>query len=105
MIKKITSRKFIMSLVADVIGIVTLVANKDGNDLQLIASILLIISSTIVYIIGEAKVDAAHSATNIASAIGISVEQIEELIKKMQTNDDPLISSKEEDVKEETKTE
>ena len=43
--------------------------------------------------------------TNIASAIGISVEQIEELIKKMQTNDDPLISSKEEDVKEETKTE
>ena len=101
MIKKITSRKFIMSLIADLVGIVTLIASEEGNDLQVIASIVLIIISTVAYIVSEARVDAAAVATRL----GLTASEIIKLVEIIRNNDDPLISKNDETSLEETTTE
>lgn len=90
---KYLSRKFLLSLSADILGVISLIASEDGNDLQILASISLIAISTIVYVVAEAKVDSAHVATNVANKLGMALEEISVLVDKMQTNDDPLISS------------
>ena len=90
MMNKLTSRKFLMSLAGDLIGVITLISAEDGNDIQVIASIVLIIVSTVTYILGEAKVDAAAAATTI----GESTAEIIKLIKVLLNNEDDLITSK-----------
>ena len=87
---KLTSRKFLMALLVDIIGIVMLIANQGEGDLQCIASIILIVISTCSYITNEAKVDAA-AVTKVA----LSVEEISKLIESMLNNDDDLISRSE----------
>lgn len=99
MLNKLKSRKFLMSLAGDLIGVITLVAAEDGNDVQVIASIILIIVSTVAYIMGEAKVDAASAATTI----GESTAEIIKLIKVLLNNDDPLIDKAETALVEEVK--
>ena len=85
---KFFSRKFLLALLGSITGVVTLVASEGEGDVQIIASIILIVVSVCTYIVQEAKVDAASVLS--------SAEQIKELIEKLKTNDDPLITASKE---------
>lgn len=97
---KFFSRKFLLSLLGNIIGIVSLIASEGEGDVQIIASIILIIVSTCTYIMQEAKVDALSVQTKVL----ISAEQIKQLLDELKNNDDPLIS-KSNDMNEEVKKE
>lgn len=84
---KFMSRKFLLALLGDIIGVVMLVSNQGEGDLQCIASIILIVVSTLAYISNEAKIDAAA-----VSKVSASIEDIAKIIEVMLNNDDDLIS-------------
>lgn len=97
---KFCSRKFLLALLGDIIGIVTIVADNGEGDVQAVAAIILIILSTVSYIIGESKIDAVGAAKKVIT----SAEEVEKLVHEILTNDDNLISAKENKDNKETTT-
>ena len=97
MLSKFKSRKFLLALLADIVGIISLVASNGEGDSQAIASILLICISTGIYIYQEAAVDKAAVITKVGQAVG----DIQKQIDIIMNNNDPLIGK--DDTTEETK--
>ncbi len=81
-LKKITSRKFIVTAITLIAGVVTLFVG-DSEVVQTIASALMIIVPTIVYCITEGAIDAASVKTitetvaDTAEKLGASEEKVE----------------------------
>lgn len=81
-IKKLTSRKFIVTAISAIAGVVTLFV---GNNevVQTIASALMIIVPTIVYCIIEGKIDSnsvktiTETVVDTAEKLGVSDEKVE----------------------------
>ena len=59
-IRKITSRKFLVAILGVIVGIAT-AFGIDESEYASIAGMVTALGSIITYIIGEAKVDAAHA--------------------------------------------
>ena len=82
LLKKLTSRKFIVTAISAIAGVVTLFV---GNDevVQTIASALMIIVPTIVYCITEGIIDSASVKTiteavvDTAEKLGVPEEKID----------------------------
>ncbi len=73
-IQKLTSRKFILSLIAAVVGILTLVFGENKT-LQIIAGAAMTIIPTVVYCISEGKID-AESVKQITGAVSDAAEKL-----------------------------
>ena len=73
--KKFTSRKFIVSMISAVAGLVTMIFGH-GEVVQIVASALMVIVPTVVYCIMEGKIDVASvktitdTAANAADQLG-----------------------------------
>ena len=70
MLEKFKSRKFLMTLLSVVVGILTLFGVADDTT-ELVYSIGMIIIPTVVYILTEGKID-ANSVKQIISTVDIS---------------------------------
>ena len=98
-IKKLTSRKFIVTAISAISGIITLIIG-DNEIINTIASALMIILPTIVYCITEGVLDSksiktiADTVVDTAEKLGASDEQVE-LIEKIGEVGE-LLSDKEE---------
>ena len=77
-IRKLTSRKFWITLLSNIIGIASLLTASDNAEVQMVASIVLIVSTNVAYILGESKVDAVNVAKNVIDMI----EEIREIVDK-----------------------
>lgn len=81
-IKKMTSRKFIVTAISAIAGIVTLFIGN-SEVVEIIASALMIVVPTIVYCITEGKIDAASVSTitqtvvDTAEKLGVSDEKVD----------------------------
>lgn len=86
-IKKLTSRKFIVTAISAISGIITLIIG-DNEIVNIVASALMIIIPTIVYCITEGVLDSKSMKTitdtvvDTAEKLGASDEQIE-IIEKI----------------------
>ena len=76
MLEKFKSRKFLMTLLSGVVGILTLFGVADGTT-ELVYSIGMIIIPTVVYILTEGKID-ANSVKQIINTVDQIVDKIEE---------------------------
>ena len=74
LIKKLTSRKFIVTAISAIAGIVTLFVG-DNEVVQTIASALMIVVPTIVYCIMEGVVD-AKSINTITEVVADTAEKL-----------------------------
>ena len=80
--KKITSRKFIVTTISAIAGVVSLFVG-DNEIVQIVASALMIIVPTIVYCITEGVIDAASVKTitdtvaDTAEKLGASEDKVE----------------------------
>lgn len=89
-IKKFTSRKFIATLLADLLGVCVILSNTGGK-VGLIAGMTSIVITSIVYIINEASVDKAGiKLTTITEEVMKDIEALKPLINdfKELTNKD-----------------
>lgn len=68
LVRKLTSRKFIVSLITVIAGIVTLIIGENAI-VQIIAGAAMTIIPTIVYCIMEGKIDSASVKTVTETAI------------------------------------
>jgi hypothetical protein len=81
-IKKMTSRKFIVTAISAIAGVVTLFIGN-SEVVEIIASALMIVVPTIVYCITEGKIDAASVSTitqtvvDTAEKLGVSDEKVD----------------------------
>lgn len=67
-LKKFTSRKFIVSMISAVAGLVTMIFGH-GEAVQAVAGALMVIVPTIVYCIMEGKIDVAQAKTITDAAV------------------------------------
>lgn len=72
--KKFTSRKFIISMISAIAGVVTMFVGHDAI-VQAIAGALMVVVPTIVYCIMEGRIDAA-SVKQVTSATADAVEAL-----------------------------
>ena len=75
-VRKLTSRKFWITVVSNIIGIASLLTASDNADVQMIASIVLIVCTNVAYILGESKVD----AVNVAKSTITMIEEIQKIL-------------------------
>ena len=75
-VRKLTSRKFWITVVSNIIGIASLLTASDNADVQMIASIVLIVCTNVAYILGESKVD----AVNVAKSTITLIEEIQKIL-------------------------
>ena len=80
-IKKYGSRKFLLTLFTNVLGIATILSGYGGK-IGLIASITAIVVTTAIYITNERKID-VEAVTKI---IKLSIDDYEKIKKKMRNN-------------------
>ena len=84
--KKFTSRKFIVTAISTIAGIITLFVGEN-EIVQIIASALMIVLPTIVYCITEGVVDAksvktiTEAAVDVAEKLGVSEDKIDVIEK------------------------
>ena len=76
LVRKLTSRKFWITVVSNIIGIASLLTASDNADVQMIASIVLIVCTNVAYILGESKVD----AVNVAKSTITMIEEIQKIL-------------------------
>lgn len=82
LIKKLTSRKFIVTAISAIAGIVTLFVGEN-EVIQIIASALMVVVPTIVYCITEGILDSKHVKTitdtvaDAAEKLGASEAQVD----------------------------
>ena len=82
LIKKLTSRKFIVTAISAIAGIVTLFVG-DNEVVQIIASALMVVVPTIVYCIMEGTIDAKSIKTitdtvaDTAEKLGVPEEKVD----------------------------
>lgn len=84
-LKKFSSRKFLMSFIGVVVGILGML-NCNDNVIAIVAFALLEIMSIVIYCIVEGKVD----AESVKSALTVA-EQITQLIEQLKNNQDVTI--------------
>lgn len=78
--KKFLSRKFLVTLLTDILGVAVILSDIGGK-VGLIASICAIVLTTIVYIINEASIDKASvNLTTITEEIIKDIEVLRPLI-------------------------
>ena len=81
-LKKLTSRKFIVTAISNIAGIITLIIGEN-EVVQIVASALMIVLPTVVYCITEGIVDAKSVKTitevvaDTAEKLGASEEKVE----------------------------
>ena len=81
-IKKLTSRKFIVTAISAIAGVVTLIVG-DSEVVQTIASALMIVIPTIVYCITEGVIDSksvktiTETVVDTAEKLGVSEQKVE----------------------------
>ena len=94
-IKKLTSRKFIVTAISAIAGIVTLFVGEN-EIVQIVASALMIVIPTIVYCITEGVLDSKSLKTitdtvaDTAEKLGVSQEKVE-VIEQMGAIGEVLI--------------
>lgn len=83
-LKKLTSRKFIVTAITAIAGIITLIVG-DNEVVQIVASALMTIVPTVVYCVTEGIIDAKSVKTitevvaDTAEKLGASEEQVEKI--------------------------
>ena len=81
---KFLSRKFIVTLLADILGVFVILTELGGK-VGLIAAMISIILTTIVYIINESAIDKEGvKLTLIAEEIIKDIEELKPLIEEMK---------------------
>lgn len=87
-IKKFTSRKFIVSMISALAGLVTMIFGH-GEVVQVIASALMVVLPTVVYCIMEGTIDAASvkAVTDAAAGAADQLGQPEVADKIEQAGD------------------
>ena len=94
--KKITSRKFIVTAITLIAGLVALFVGENNEIIQIIASALMTIVPTIVYCITEGAIDAASvksitdTVADTAEKLGASEEKVE-IIEQMGAMGEVLV--------------
>lgn len=82
--RKFLSRKFIVTLLTDILGVVILLSDLGGK-LGAIMSIVAIVLTSIIYIISEASVDRKGvTLTNITEEVLKDIEEIKPIIKEIK---------------------
>ena len=83
-IQKFLSRKFIVTLLTDILG-VSLLLSDFGGKLGAIMSIIAIVLTSIIYIISEASIDRKGiTLTNITEEVLKDIEEIKPIIKEIK---------------------
>lgn len=99
--KKLTSRKFIVTAISTIAGVVTLFVGE-SEVVQIIASALMVVVPTIVYCITEGVVDAAsvktitNAVADTAVKLGASDSKVD-LIEKVGEIGEMIVESKNEE--------
>lgn len=79
--KKFLSRKFLITLLTDVLGVTAILSNIGGR-IGLISSICAIVLTTVIYIINEASIDKANiNLTMLTEEIIKDIETLKPLIE------------------------
>ena len=81
-IKKLTSRKFIVSVISLISGI-ALLLGADGDTVETISAAAMILAPTLIYCITEGKIDASA-----ISALNDALKSIENSLDKEDEPDD-----------------
>ena len=82
--KKFLSRKFIVTILTDILGVVLLLSDLGGK-LGAIMGIVAIVLTSIIYIISEASVDRKGiTLTNITEEVLKAIEEIKPIIKEIK---------------------
>lgn len=82
--KKFLSRKFIVTILTDILGVVLLLSDLGGK-LGAIMGIVAIVLTSIIYIISEASVDRKGiTLTNITEEVLKDIEEIKPIIKEIK---------------------
>lgn len=68
-IRKLSSRKLWVTIVADIAGVATLLSNSSDDTVKTVAAIILIACSTVTYVLGEAKIDSVSAAKVVVDAL------------------------------------
>ena len=83
-IQKFLSRKFIITLLTDILGVALLLSDFGGT-LGAIMSIVAIVLTSIIYIISEASIDRKGiTLTNITEEVLKDIEEIKPIIKEIK---------------------
>lgn len=83
-IQKFLSRKFIITLLTDILGVALLLSDF-GDKLGAIMSIVAIVLTSIIYIISEASIDRKGiTLTNITEEVLKDIEEIKPIIKEIK---------------------
>lgn len=83
-IQKFLSRKFIVTLLTDILGVALLLSDLGGK-LGAIMGIVAIVLTSIIYIISEAAIDSKGvTLTNITEEILKDIEEIKPIIKEIK---------------------
>ena len=99
--KKFLSRKFIVTLLTDILGVALLLSDLGGK-LGAIMGIVAIVLTSIIYIISEASVDRKGiTLTNITEEVLKDIEEIKmvdilaegEFVEKLKDNNIPWVGS------------
>ena len=85
-IRKISSRKFWVALIGNIIGVCSLLTSSDNAEVQVVASVILIICSNVAYILGESKIDAIYAAQKLLD----TVDDVKDVIKDYQEKNDDI---------------
>lgn len=79
MLEKFTSRKFILTVVTMILGVVTALAEL-GGEIGTACGIIAAIASPLVYIIVEGNID--------AKAVGLVTEATKEIVEMLKDNEE-----------------
>lgn len=83
-VQKFLSRKFIVTILTDILGVVLLLSDLGGK-LGAIMGIVAIVLTSIIYIISEASVDRKGiTLTNITEEVLKDIEEIKPIIKEIK---------------------
>ena len=85
-IKKYGSRKFLLTLFTNILGIATILSGYGGK-IGLVASIVAIVITTAIYIVNERKID-VEAVTKI---IKLSIDDYEKIKKLIEAGIDCLV--------------
>ena len=82
--KKFLSRKFIVTILTDILGVVLLLSDLGGK-LGAIMGIVAIVLTSIIYIISEATIDSKGvTLTNITEEVLKDIKEIKPIIKEIK---------------------
>ena len=90
-IRKITSRKFWITILGNVIGVCSLLTASPNAEIQMVASIILIVCTNVTYILGESKIDAMSAAKKALETI----EELKKIVDSYKTSQEESLNIEE----------